>query len=377
MRTIMKTLILFVLTMFSQTVFAGEPGKLHITGKLAGTSDTIEVRVMDTQGHFFGEKNVLTKDNTFDFTVDIQEVCRVMITNLKNGQPGGWSLSVFAVPGDDCHITGTLGGEFHYNGTGFYKDYNEMDQVLAPVIREREALNEEANRMVQEGKSREEARAYYNSKINDVKKRIADARLDFIMTHPDNEANALLIGQIDPEKVHEAYNVLSERLRNGRMAPTFQQALAQADYQMAQLEMAKSIAPGKPAPQFTLNDINGKPLSLSSFRGKYVLLDFWGSWCVWCIKGFPDMKKYYDKYKGKFEIIGIDCNDTEEKWKEAVKKHELPWLHVYNPSTSDLTTRYVLKGYPTKIMIDPEGNIHKVVTGEDPAFYTYLDELFK
>ena len=161
------------------------------------------------------------------------------------------------------------------------------------------------------------------------------------------------------------------------MAPTFQQALAQADYQMAQLEMAKSIVPGKPAPQFTLNDINGKPLSLSSFRGKYVLLDFWGSWCVWCIKGFPDMKKYYDKYKGKFEIIGIDCNDTEEKWKEAVKKHELPWLHVYNPSTSDLTTRYVLKGYPTKIMIDPEGNIHKVVTGEDPAFYTYLDELFK
>ena len=53
------------------------------------------------------------------------------------------------------------------------------------------------------------------------------------------------------------------------------------------------------APDFTLNDIDGNPLSLSSLRGKYVVLDFWGSWCVWCIKGMPEMKKYYAKYKDK------------------------------------------------------------------------------
>ena len=69
------------------------------------------------------------------------------------------------------------------------------------------------------------------------------------------------------------------------------------------------------APDFTLNDINGKPLALSSLRGKYVILDFWGSWCVWCIRGIPNMKEYYNKYKGKFEILGIDCNDSEQEWK--------------------------------------------------------------
>ena len=68
-------------------------------------------------------------------------------------------------------------------------------------------------------------------------------------------------------------------------------------------------APAK-APDFTLSDINGKSLSLSSMRGKVVVLDFWGSWCVWCIRGIPDMKKYYEKYKGKFEIIGMDCGDS-------------------------------------------------------------------
>ncbi|MGM9711866.1 MAG: peroxiredoxin family protein, partial [Prevotella sp.] len=132
-------------------------------------------------------------------------------------------------------------------------------------------------------------------------------------------------------------------------------------------------------PDFTLNDINGKPLSLSSLRGKHVVLDFWGSWCGWCIKGMPQMKEYYAKYKDKLEILGIDCNDTEEKWKAAVAKHELPWLHVYNPrgSQDDVCSKYGIRGFPTKILVGPDGKIVKTVVGEDPEFYTLLDSLFK
>ena len=132
------------------------------------------------------------------------------------------------------------------------------------------------------------------------------------------------------------------------------------------------------APDFTLNDFNGKPLSLSSLRGKYVILDFWGSWCGWCIKGIPQMKEYYQKYAGKFEILGIDCNDPEEKWKAAVEKYELPWLHVYNPrGESKVLEQYEIQGFPTKIIVGPDGKIVKTIIGEDPAFYTFLDELFK
>lgn len=131
------------------------------------------------------------------------------------------------------------------------------------------------------------------------------------------------------------------------------------------------------APEFTLNDLSGKPLSLSSLRGKYVILDFWGSWCVWCIKGIPQMKEYYQKYAGKFEILGIDCNDTEEKWKAAVKKYELPWLHVYNTRDSKVLEQYEIQGFPTKIIVGPDGKVVKTIIGEDPAFYTFLDELFK
>ena len=130
------------------------------------------------------------------------------------------------------------------------------------------------------------------------------------------------------------------------------------------------------APDFTLNDIHGKPLSLSSLRGKYVIIDFWGSWCVWCIKGFPQMKEYYDKYKGKFEILGVACNDKEAKWKAAVEKYELPWLHVFNPGGTTLLEDYGIQGFPTKIIVGPDGKIVKTIVGEDPVFYTLLDQLF-
>ncbi|MBR5688549.1 MAG: redoxin domain-containing protein [Prevotella sp.] len=128
------------------------------------------------------------------------------------------------------------------------------------------------------------------------------------------------------------------------------------------------------APDFTLTDINGKPLTLSSLRGKYVVLDFWGSWCGWCIKGIPQMKEYYKKYAGKFEILGIDCNDSEEAWRAAVDEYELPWLHVYCNDDKVLKD-YDIQGFPTKIIITPEGKIHQVIIGEDPEFYTLLDKL--
>ena len=133
------------------------------------------------------------------------------------------------------------------------------------------------------------------------------------------------------------------------------------------------------APDFELPDLQGNPLKLSSLRGKYVVLDFWGSWCVWCIRGIPAMKEAYTKYKEKMEILGIDCRDTEEKWRAAVEKYELPWLHVRcsNEQLPMLGQQYNLEGFPTKVVIDPQGKIAKVVVGEDPAFYTYLDELFK
>ena len=135
---------------------------------------------------------------------------------------------------------------------------------------------------------------------------------------------------------------------------------------------------GNLAPDFELPALQGNTLKLSALRGKYVVLDFWGSWCIWCIRGIPAMKQAYAKHKDKMEILGIDCRDTEEKWKAAVEKYDLPWLQVRcsDAALQTIGQQYHLEGFPTKVVIDPEGKLVKVVVGEDPQFYTFLDELF-
>ena len=139
--------------------------------------------------------------------------------------------------------------------------------------------------------------------------------------------------------------------------------------------LAQNIKEGAQAPDFSAMKIDGSVLTLSSLQGKYVVLDFWGSWCKWCIKGFPDMKAAYAKHKDKVEFVGIACRDSEAKWKEATAKYELPWISVLNPSANDLVKVYEIQGFPTKIVIDPKGKIAKIVLGEDPAFYTYLNNI--
>lgn len=153
-----------------------------------------------------------------------------------------------------------------------------------------------------------------------------------------------------------------------KTAQTNETAMAQT----AAVEAADDLAP-----EFELPDLQGNMLKLSSLRGKYVVLDFWGSWCVWCIRGIPAMKEVYAKYKDNLEILGVDCQDPERKWRAAVDQYELPWLQVRCPDDmmSDLAQMYGIEGFPTKAVVSPEGKLLKVVVGEDPEFYTYIDDL--
>ena len=146
---------------------------------------------------------------------------------------------------------------------------------------------------------------------------------------------------------------------------------------MATAASAQNIVEGAKAPDFSAMKTDGSVFTLSSLQGKYVVLDFWGSWCIWCIRGIPSMKAAYAKHKDQVEFVGVACRDTEEKWKAATAKYELPWISTLNPAADDLVKRYEIQGFPTKIVIDPQGNIAKIILGEDPAFYTYLDLLLK
>lgn len=129
------------------------------------------------------------------------------------------------------------------------------------------------------------------------------------------------------------------------------------------------------APDFTLKNLEGKDVKLSDFRGKWVIIDFWGSWCGWCIKGFPKLKDAYEQYKPELEILGVDCNEPEANWRKGVEKYKLPWVNVYNPEGTTILSDYAVQGFPTKIIVNPEGKIANITVGENPAFFDTLAKL--
>ncbi len=375
----MKRIILSMVML--AVAFAGyaNDGNVHVKGDLKNVGDTLMALTMKTSAT---PQTVLVKDGKFEFDFPVEEVTTLYLVSpelmRRQRTPNSFQMQVIAVPGERMELSGDVKERYDISGSKFYQEYHKADLAMEAVNKEMGALMEKANKMMAE-QGQEAAGKFYNENYPPLVTKFENTIMDFIKQNPNSEASAVIIPRLEElDKMKAAAALLGESVKNGRMKNYYQGVIDYAEAQKkAEEEAAKKQAAGVVAPDFTLNDINGKPLSLSSLRGKYVILDFWGSWCGWCIKGFPDMKKYYEKYKGKFEILGIDCNDPENKWKEAVKKNELPWLHVYNPRTSTVLNDYGVQGFPTKIIVGPDGKIVKTIVGEDPAFYTLLDSLFQ
>jgi thiol-disulfide isomerase/thioredoxin len=136
------------------------------------------------------------------------------------------------------------------------------------------------------------------------------------------------------------------------------------------------------ATDFEYTGLDGSPVVLSDLlkENKFVVLDFWGTWCKWCIKGIPEMKKYYEKYGKKVAFVSIACYDEEAQVRKLVLAMDMPWKHILNEDNTpekDLTQFYDIKGFPTKIIINSHGYIVGLYEGESDDFYEKLDELMK
>lgn len=377
-----RTILCMILAATAMCGWAANDSKtLKVKLDLVDFGDTV---VVYRSGH---DNQTFTGQNgKFEFELQVDNVGQGLLLQprlMRGDMENPRYYNIPLVGGEEMRVWDTDKTRYDVDGTGFYADYHKVDLFNENAAKESHANAKKYRDMRNDKTISKEARdKFYNEVYEPSHDRYQQALTDYIKANSKQEAAVWLLQSIsDFEKMKEAFQMLDVSVREGRMKPIYDKLVKDEEKRIKEeeeeKEAAKKQAAGLDAPTFTLNDIQGKPLALESLRGKYVILDFWGSWCGWCIKGFPMMKEYYAKYPGKFEILGVDCNDTEAKWKAAVEKHQLPWLHVYCPKGATLLSDYGITGFPTKIIIGPDGKIVKTIVGEDPAFYTLLDELFK
>ena len=359
-------------------------GTFTVKGTFEGRGDSVKLIIFDgkTQKPIASEACAITGDMQ-EVTFDLKDAAKLYVMVRENGNDG--YMTAPAIPGETVEFYRDDNKITHMRGSQFYLDYNEAEQCIEQPLMDVMNFEGECRRKISMGVPQEQVMNEYKTRYPELYKKFADALKGYVKAHPDQDASAALLDEFAAvgddsliEDIEAGAALLTERARNSVAANLFKGTIAAAKKER-EAQARQDGMSGSPAPDFTLMDINGKPLALSSLRGKWVIIDFWGAWCKWCIKGIPDMKEYYTKYGDKLEILGVDCNDTVEKWKAAVAQYELPWLHVYydKENGDNPLALYGVRGFPTKVIIDPEGKVAKIIVGEDPAFYDYLDEVLQ
>lgn len=259
------------------------------------------------------------------------------------------------------------GDKATYSGTPLMKGVGEIKTIL-------NGFNERFSKIMK-NESTEDPDAVEQEFYTTIK--------NYIAADPKAPAVTYAMLMLGDNDFMEVYNNLDPSLKSSPIISLVEDQKEEVEKNLKIQQLYSELESGaKPAPSFSLPDPEGKQVTLADFRGKWVILDFWGSWCGWCIKGIPELKEAYAKYKDRLEVIGIDCRDDREDWLEAIKKYDLPWVHVYNDTDGNDTPdrvdkAYGVQGFPTKIIINPEGYVKKIVVGEDPSFYTILADFLK
>ena len=189
-------------------------------------------------------------------------------------------------------------------------------------------------------------------------------KLEYVIENPNQEVSASFLGAQNKDTIIKYLPTLNDNVLSTDIGKELKKRVL----------VYKQTNVGNFAPIIVEPGI----FNLANLKGKYVVLDFWGTWCGACKKGFPKMRDYYTKYHSKVEFVGIACNDKKSVWTKCIKDEGLQWTQLLNGvDKNDFAKKYNVECFPTKVLIDKEGKIIKIFEGESNDFYEKLDNLIQ
>lgn len=396
LRKIMWVLLLIVSTI--SLSFAQNKNNVNISFKIKGIRSTLPyVYIMGNSGacnlniqttkHISNERTNVLPEKRFTVYGNVNETVILRMTFSEDKNLSKWldrgfiptkgaGLWVIVSPNSNFEVTGDLTGK---DFCDLYPTVDDENSIMAKLTKklmpiENIGANATVKMILGKGKLSENSLDSLKMISKESVKQQQEIKLAFLNENSSSIAalwlmeDMLVRSQIEINDLEKIFKKVDAKKYGNNY---FYKAIKD------RIQGSKNTAIGAKCPLvFGKNLVNGKNFKLSDIKGKYVLIDFWGTWCGACLHGMPSMKAFADKHLDKLELVGL-AKDTDEKLVlETMKKNNISWTNMLiGKGESDFVAKFNVQGFPTKILISPKGKIILKETGESEEFYKKVEKL--
>ena len=341
------------------------PDSFTVTGTIKGLDTEYMSRsYKDAEGNRVSD-SIFVENGKFTYTAKISEPEFIVFwpnveNTIKRTDRGYYpakssQFAFLAAPGDYIEFKGEVTDfvDAYPTGTPANDDLASINSKIFPL------LNQAVNMQLEQNKLEDTDPRYQvlTDSMNLLNEKVDEMKKEFVASNPKSEAAAwylsdmMVRSQVSQDEAIKIFKSFDK----GLAGYTYYEAVAQ------RVEGIESTMEGKIIPNFTSNATpNGETFELYSLKGKYVLVDFWGTWCAPCIAEMPTVKEYQEKYKDQLVILGINSGDSMEKMVQFLDKYDYDWQQVL-----------------AKFILDPEGKIIKRFVGSTEEAFDVLDEILE